>query len=86
MNQTTPMPRKPKSIQDDMAIAKGGDWRKFAAKMPHDRMRALGTVKVGVLEGALVLDMRDGVFKLMNSSGWWDLDGDKVRAALDAIQ
>jgi hypothetical protein len=56
--------------------------------MPHPQLRPIGTVKVGTrLEGALVLDMSNGSYKLIDNAGAWQdylpfityLRGDKPR-------
>lgn len=69
-----------------MIITKGDDWRKYLPEMPHKQMRPIGTVKVGKLEGALVLDMSSGTYMLIAGGEWHELDTTKVRAALDSIQ
>lgn len=66
-------------------ITKGDGWRRFLSAMPNAQMRAIGTVSVGKLEGALVLDMGSGLYMLIDRTGaWYELDQAKVRAALDS--
>jgi hypothetical protein len=73
------------SNRDRVTVVKGDGWRRFMRAMPHSQIRPIGTVKVGTkLEGALVLDMSEGVYRLIEGSGaWFDLNQTKVRAALD---
>lgn len=67
-----------------LLITKGDGWRKYLTEMPHKQMRPIGTVKVGKLEGALVLDLSAGTYMLIEQAGaWHGLDHAKVRAALD---
>lgn len=70
-----------------MTVTKGDGWRKYLPAMPHKQMRPIGTVKVGKMEGALVLDLSTAAYMLIESNGaWHELDHAKVRAALDAVQ
>lgn len=65
-------------------MAKGDGWRKFAPKMLRDDLRPIGTVKVGDLEGALIRDLTEQRYLLIDRTGaWHDLDADLIRKALE---
>lgn len=75
------------SKRASLTIIKGDGWRKYVPAMPNKQMRALGTVAVGKLEGALVLDMSSNLYVLIDRTGaWYEVDQGKVRTALDAEQ
>lgn len=68
-----------------VTVVKGDGWRKYLSVMPNSQMRAIGTAKVGKLEGALVLDMSSSLYMLIDTTGaWYEVDQVKVRAALDS--
>jgi hypothetical protein len=68
-----------------VTVTKGDGWRGYISVMPHNQMRPLGAVRSERHEGALVLDMSAGVYRLIDKDGsWWFLDQEKVRAALNA--
>jgi hypothetical protein len=74
-------------LRPNITIVKGPDWRKYI-DMPHARMQAIGTVRLGRdLEGALVFDLSAGTYLLIDRSGArFELDYQTVRAALDALE
>jgi len=74
------------SPEEKVIVTKGDEWQKYI--LPSDvriAVKPLGTVTVGTrLEGALVLDLAGGVYRLIDEAGvWHELDYKKIRAALD---
>jgi hypothetical protein len=76
------------SNRDRVTVVKGDGWRRYMRSIPHSQIKAIGTVKVGSkLQGALVLDMSEGLYRLIDGSGaWFELNQAKVRTALDTDQ
>jgi hypothetical protein len=77
------MPQRP-----NITITKGTVWRHYLDKVPSAELRPIGTIRFGAdLEGALVFDLTEGAYLLIDKSGArFEVGYDIVRTALDALE
>jgi hypothetical protein len=70
-------------VAGSFVVTKGDGWRRFIPKLPHKQMRAIGVVKAEGREGALVRDLSERCYWIIEANGDRSkLDEAQVRAAL----
>ena len=74
-------------LKSGLTAVSGADWHSYVKELPRANMRGIGTVKlVTGLEGALILDIAQGKYLLIDATGdEFPLDYSAVRHALFGV-